>query len=330
MHAKRYEMAMKEANRTKLINLAIGETSSAAKEKIDQLTKKVENYFTNQQQQQPQNLRIAITVEFLATGKKIAESYNKTNKTGVINVTLHHNNLITNHYHHQLTIYQDPNIKTTIINLLHSQCNNHINNSPFNITKPNHYHTQPSYLKMPEKQDFHHTAFSEDRATAQQQNPSKNNTTIPPTRIAENANFSDIFLFEFEANKSPFLLNNAAANKQKAITAMYTKAEVEGKPIHLILDSGSAENWETQELQISYQGQHTQVPVTCDTFNKCSEKAPAFKFKPEAEKPLIKTFMALESTSNWADKTEQEHFTPHSKPETHRWNIPYSKPEPRK
>ncbi|KAG9294997.1 hypothetical protein G9A89_017791 [Geosiphon pyriformis] len=50
--AKNYEMAMKKANRTKLVNLAIGETSSAAEEKIDQLTKKVENYFTNQQQQQ--------------------------------------------------------------------------------------------------------------------------------------------------------------------------------------------------------------------------------------------------------------------------------------
>ncbi|KAG9300519.1 hypothetical protein G9A89_002397 [Geosiphon pyriformis] len=49
-HAKRYEMAMEEANCTKLVNLAIGKTSSAAKEKIDQLTKKVENYFTNQQQ----------------------------------------------------------------------------------------------------------------------------------------------------------------------------------------------------------------------------------------------------------------------------------------
>ncbi|KAG9286854.1 hypothetical protein G9A89_012404 [Geosiphon pyriformis] len=53
-HVKRYEMAMEEANYTKLVNLAIGETSSAAEEKIDQLTKKVKNYFTNQQQQQPQ------------------------------------------------------------------------------------------------------------------------------------------------------------------------------------------------------------------------------------------------------------------------------------
>ncbi|KAG9288223.1 hypothetical protein G9A89_020529 [Geosiphon pyriformis] len=53
-HVKRYEMAMEKANYTKLVNLAIRETSSAAEKKIDQLTKKVENYFTNQQQQQPQ------------------------------------------------------------------------------------------------------------------------------------------------------------------------------------------------------------------------------------------------------------------------------------
>ncbi|KAG9288186.1 hypothetical protein G9A89_020492 [Geosiphon pyriformis] len=53
-YAKRYEMAIEEANCTKLVNLAIGETSSAAEKKIDQFTRKVENYFTNQQQQQPQ------------------------------------------------------------------------------------------------------------------------------------------------------------------------------------------------------------------------------------------------------------------------------------
>ncbi|KAG9302970.1 hypothetical protein G9A89_022630 [Geosiphon pyriformis] len=40
--------------------------------------------------------------------------------------------------------------------------------------------------------------------------------------------------------------------------------------------------------------------------------------------------MALGSTSNWANETEQEHFTLHIKPETSGWNIPYSKPEPRK
>ncbi|KAG9286936.1 hypothetical protein G9A89_001174 [Geosiphon pyriformis] len=34
-HAKNYKMAMKEANHTKLVNLAIGETNSAAEKKID-------------------------------------------------------------------------------------------------------------------------------------------------------------------------------------------------------------------------------------------------------------------------------------------------------
>ncbi|KAG9291780.1 hypothetical protein G9A89_012065 [Geosiphon pyriformis] len=56
-HTKSYKMAIEEVNHTKLVNLAIGKTSSAAEKKIDQLTKKVESYFTNQQQQQqqPQN-----------------------------------------------------------------------------------------------------------------------------------------------------------------------------------------------------------------------------------------------------------------------------------
>ncbi|KAG9288395.1 hypothetical protein G9A89_021426 [Geosiphon pyriformis] len=56
-HAKSYKMAMEETNHTKLVNLAIGKTSSAAEEKIDQFTKKIESYFTNQQQQQQQPQR---------------------------------------------------------------------------------------------------------------------------------------------------------------------------------------------------------------------------------------------------------------------------------
>ncbi|KAG9301876.1 hypothetical protein G9A89_004555 [Geosiphon pyriformis] len=130
---KNYEMAMKEANHTKLVNLTIGKTSSVAEEKIDQLTKKVE--------------------------------------------------------------------------------------------KPTHYHTQPSYLTIPKKSNFQQTALFEGEATAPRQNPSNN--TIPPARIAQNANFSDIFLFKFEANELPSLLSNVAVNEQKAITAMYTEAKLQ-------------------------------------------------------------------------------------------------------
>ncbi|KAG9300545.1 hypothetical protein G9A89_002423 [Geosiphon pyriformis] len=359
-HAKKYEMAMKEANRTKLVNLAIRETSSAAKKKLTNSQKKSKTISPTNNNSNPKDinypkdrikttlyyplitsLRIAITVEFLATGKEIAESYNEINKTGVINLTIH----------------QDCNIKLTTINLLHSQCNNNIDN-PFNITKylledcsPKssstrfiHYYTQPSYLTIPEEQDFYHTALSEGRATARQQNSSYTPTTILPARIAENANLSDIFSFEFEANKSPFLLSNTTANKQKAITAMYTKAKIKKKTIHLILDNRSTGSiityqlmqhsnsnhycqwhkkdstlvrndwlqkanakldWKTQELQLFYQGQHARVSTTCGIFNKQSEKAPVFEFEEKEEKPVVKTFMALESTSNWAEETEQ-------------------------
>ncbi|KAG9306825.1 hypothetical protein G9A89_005726 [Geosiphon pyriformis] len=383
-HAKRYEMAMEEANRTKL------KPAQQLRKKLTNLQRRSKTILPTNNNNNPKDinhpkdkikinlhhfpitsLRIAITVKSLATGKKIAESYNETNKIEVINVTLHYSNLIIN-YHHQLTIYQDPNTKIIIIRPLHSQSNSNTNNHPHNIIKissnnqlvlrnsiqprPNHYHTQPSYLTIPEEQDFYHTVPLEGRAAAQQQNSSYTPTTIPPAKIAENTNFSDIFPFEFEANELPFLLSNAAANEQKAIMAMYTKAEVEGKTIHLILDSGSAGSIITyqlmQQLKRNVDRPAQTVIVTADGMKKTPVReidnfpftldriiipvkvlvmdapqvnnlllrttrlAPAFKFEPEEKKLLIKTFIALGSMSNWANETEQEHFTPHSEPET--------------
>ncbi|KAG9303923.1 hypothetical protein G9A89_005833 [Geosiphon pyriformis] len=194
---------------------------------------------------------------------------------------------------------------------------------------------------MPEEQDFHHTALLEGRAAAQQQNFSHNHTTILPARIAENVNLSDIFPFEFEANESPFLLSNATTNEQKAITAMYTEAELMqqlkrnvDRPAQTVIITadgmkktpvGEIDNFlftlngitiPVKVLVMDALQYQALVPATCGTFNKCSEKAPAFEFKLEEEKPIIETFMAFGSTSNWADETEQEHFTPHSEPET--------------
>ncbi|KAG9306958.1 hypothetical protein G9A89_008718 [Geosiphon pyriformis] len=105
-------------------------------------------------------------------------------------------------------------------------------------------------------------------------------TALSEARITENANLSDIFSFEFETNESPFLLSNAAANEQKAIMAMYTEAEVKGKAIRLILDT------------------------------------PVFEFELEEEKPIIETFMALGSTSNWANEIEQQYFSTNDSLET--------------
>ncbi|KAG9298896.1 hypothetical protein G9A89_015918 [Geosiphon pyriformis] len=186
-HTKSYEMAMEEANNTKLVNLAIGKTSSTAEEKIDQLTKKLV----------PRNL-----------GQQ----------------------------------------------------------------RPNHYHTQPSYLTIPEESDFQQTALSEDEIAVLRSNPS--NHTIPPAQIAQNANLSDIFSFEFEANESPFLLSNTAVNEQKAITAMYTEATVKEKPICLILDSGSAGSIITyqliQQLKQNVDRPAQTVIVTADGMKKTS------------------------------------------------------------
>ncbi|KAG9304287.1 hypothetical protein G9A89_019849 [Geosiphon pyriformis] len=374
-HAKRYEMAIEETNCTKLVNLAIKETSSAAEEKIDQFTKKVENYFTNQQQQQsqryqPPQRRNQNNFAPLSNNQpqNCHYSYYPPRPQYQNNYYQPASQPIQQQYQQPLTQhYQVPARRLFTQNQFTPQNRYQVNNNRISSNnqlvlrnstqlRPNHYLTQPSYLTMPEEQDFHYTAPSEGRAAAQQQNSSYILTTIPPARIAKNANFSDIFPFEFEANELSSLLSNAAANEQKAITAMYTEAEVEEKTIRLILDSESARsiityqlmqqlkrntpvgeidnfpftldgitipvkvlvmdtlqyqafvrndwlqkananlNWKTQELTISYQGQHTWVPATCSTFNKHSEKAPAFEFEPEEEKLLIETFMALGST----------------------------------
>ncbi|KAG9284579.1 hypothetical protein G9A89_004621 [Geosiphon pyriformis] len=134
---------------------------------------------------------------------------------------------------------------------------------------------------------------------------------------------------------------------------MYTEAKVKEKPIRLILDSGSAGiqtviitadgikktpveeidnfsftidritilvkvlvmdapqyqananlDWETQKLKISYQEQHIIVSATSSVL----------EFEKEKEMPLTETYMALGSTSNWAEETEQEIFE-----ESRRW-----------
>ncbi|KAG9302868.1 hypothetical protein G9A89_022284 [Geosiphon pyriformis] len=138
---------------------------------------------------------------------------------------------------------------------------------------------------MPERSNFQQSVLFEDEVIALRSNPFNN--IIPSAQIAQNANLSDIFRFEFEANESPFLLSNAAVNEQKAITAIYTKAT---------------------ELKISYQEQYTIVPAMCNTFNKQLEKALVFEFEEKKEMPLTETYMALGSTSNWAEETEQKIF----------------------
>ncbi|KAG9288396.1 hypothetical protein G9A89_021427 [Geosiphon pyriformis] len=78
---------------------------------------------------------------------------------------------------------------------------------------------------MSEGSDFQQPALFEGEAAVPKQN--SYNNTIPPAQIAQNTNLSNIFPFEFEANESPFLLSNAAANERKAITVIYTEATLQ-------------------------------------------------------------------------------------------------------
>ncbi|KAG9296426.1 hypothetical protein G9A89_015018 [Geosiphon pyriformis] len=206
-------MAMEEANCTKLVNLAIGKTTYYLPRPQYQ-----NNYYQPAPQPIPQQYQQPPTQHYQVPARR----------------------LITQNQFTPQNQYQVNNNRIS--------SNNQLVLRNTTQPKPNHYHTQPSYLTMLEEQDFHHTALTKGRAVAQQQNSSYTPITIPSARIAENANLSDIFPFEFKANESPFLLSNAAANEQKAITAMYTEAEVEGKTIRLILDSGSARSIITYQL----------------------------------------------------------------------------------
>ncbi|KAG9300303.1 hypothetical protein G9A89_011376 [Geosiphon pyriformis] len=288
-HAKSYEMAMEEANHTKLTNSqrklkAILQTNNNSSNNHKDINHHHNNATKTILDHPPTtNLKIVIIVEFQDTGNEIAENCKETNKTGVINVTFHYNNHITN-LHHQPIIYQDHKIRTQQYQQLlpiqsyqipstqqyqvparrlvqHNQFtpqnqlqNNHNRINPNNQLvlqnlgqqRSNHYHTQPSYLTIPEESDFQQTALSENKVAVPRSNPF--NHTISPAQIAQNANLSDIFPFEFEANESPFLLSNTAVNKQKAITAMYTEATVEEKLIRLILDNESAGSIITYQL----------------------------------------------------------------------------------
>ncbi|KAG9301498.1 hypothetical protein G9A89_008350 [Geosiphon pyriformis] len=335
-HAKNYEMAIEKANYTKLINLAIGETTTSqtnnnSNNNYKDINPHNDTTKTILDHHPTTNIKIVIIVEFQDTKNEIVGNYKETNKTGVINATLYHNNFITN-FHHQPIIHQDHKIKTVIINQLYNQCSNnisnlyqfsHIRHHPLNnikyqqenwfnitnlhpkinfrITTTKSIQITSCYLTIPEESDFQQPALSEGKVAAPRSNLFNN--TIPPAQIAQNANLSDIFPFEFEANKSLFLFSNVTANEQRALV---------GKD--WLLKTNANLNWETQKLKISYQGQYTIIPVT----------SPVFEFEEEKKIPLTETYMALGSTSNWAEETEQKIFE-----ESREWKkVRYSTSEP--
>ncbi|KAG9297625.1 hypothetical protein G9A89_011140 [Geosiphon pyriformis] len=197
--------------------------------------------------------------------------------------------------------------------------------------------------------------------------------TIPLATISSDESLAAIFPFELEENTTIPLFSGAAL-KEKLITAMYTDARVDGHPIKLILDSGSAGSiitkqlmnqlgcrvdqaastriitangvtktpiseiddfpfevnsiitpikvlvieaiqyqalignnwlfkanatldWNTQELQLMYQGQHICVLATCGHFKTPPREKLLIELEEEKEKPTWKAYQV-----SWADK----------------------------
>ncbi|KAG9302052.1 hypothetical protein G9A89_021096 [Geosiphon pyriformis] len=208
-HAKNYEMAIKEANHTKLTNsqrrlkATLQTNNNKDINSHNNTTKTILNHHPTT------NLKID-------TENEIVRNYKETNKTGVISITIHHNNLITN-LHYQLIIHQDHKIKT-------QQYQQSLPIQQYQIPSTQQYQVPARRLVQhnqftPQNQfNFQQTALFKDEATAPKSNSSNN--TILSTQIAQNANLLDIFPLEFKANKLLFLLSNATANEQKAITAI--------------------------------------------------------------------------------------------------------------
>ncbi|KAG9290277.1 hypothetical protein G9A89_022253 [Geosiphon pyriformis] len=71
--------------------------------------------------------------------------------------------------------------------------------------------------------------------------------TIPLATISSDESLTAIFSFELKENTTIPLFSGAAL-KKKPITAMYTDVRVDGHPIKLILDSGSAGSIITKQL----------------------------------------------------------------------------------
>ncbi|KAG9287276.1 hypothetical protein G9A89_008906 [Geosiphon pyriformis] len=72
-------------------------------------------------------------------------------------------------------------------------------------------------------------------------------SNIPPATIMEDKSLDAIFSFELE-ELSTMPLFSRATLKKKPITAMYTDVKIDGHPIKLIFDSGSAGSIITQQL----------------------------------------------------------------------------------
>ncbi|KAG9294923.1 hypothetical protein G9A89_003263 [Geosiphon pyriformis] len=166
-------------------------------------------------------------------------------------------------------------------------------------------------------------ALANNPAFAQKQPLTSN---IPPAIITEDKSLAAIFSFKFEETTAMPLFSGATL-KAKLITTMYTDVKVKGQFIKLILDSTNEatktpiseindfpfkvngiitlikviettqyQALNTQELQLTYQGQYIRVPVMCGHFKTPPKEKLLIELEKEKEKPTWKAYQV-----SWAD-----------------------------
>ncbi|KAG9300238.1 hypothetical protein G9A89_011311 [Geosiphon pyriformis] len=302
-HAKNYEMAMEEANYTKLVNLTIGKTSSAAEEKIDQLTKKNNNNRINPNnqliprnsgQQRPNHYHIQSS--YLTMSEK--SDFQQT-ALSEDEVTAPRSNPSNNNTILSAQIAQNANLLDIFSFKFKA------NESPFLLSNTAANEQKAITAMYTEATLIQHLQRTVDRP-AQTVIVTADSMKKTPVKKIDN------FLFTIDKITIPVKVLVIDAPQYQALVRNYW-----------LLKANANLNWETQELKISYQEQYTIVPVTCGTFNKQLEKASVFEFEEKKEMLLTETYMAFKSTSNWAEETEQEIFE-----ESRGWKkVRYSIPE---
>ncbi|KAG9294228.1 hypothetical protein G9A89_021587 [Geosiphon pyriformis] len=94
-------------------------------------------------------------------------------------------------------------------------------------------------------QDYLSLLVTPKDASPSNQKPTQNHQTytsnIPPATVTNNESLDAIFPFELEELSTTPLFSRAAL-KEKPITTMYTDVKIDGHPIKLILDNGSADS----------------------------------------------------------------------------------------
>ncbi|KAG9304325.1 hypothetical protein G9A89_019887 [Geosiphon pyriformis] len=149
-------------------------------------------------------------------------------------------------------------------------------------------------------------------------------SNISPATITEDTTLAIIFPFDIDNLNTHSLFSRAAINQDKPIMALYTDArhnhEAAYEPTKLpsrlcyyrlnyytlvgndwLSKANATLDWNTQELQLTFNRQHAQVPATCGHFkNQCTEK-PLIEFEDTSMPPIIETYQV-----SWADDYQTE------------------------